>query len=182
MSHTLPSLPGPSHDGCRAARPALLVLTIALLLLVRVPLAAQDLVFSRFGEYVESLRNQAGIPGLAAAIVGTTDILWEQALGLQDTARVMAVRTDTPFHTDGLTQLLTTAMVLRCVEEGRLSLDDRVRQFKPSSPDADATLRQLLSHTSETSAFDYRPERLEPLGRAIRACTNDSFRETIANL
>ena len=31
-------------------------------------------------------------------------------------------------------------------------------------------------------AFDYRPERLEPLGRAIRACTDNSFRETVANL
>ena len=31
-------------------------------------------------------------------------------------------------------------------------------------------------------AFDYRPERLEPLARAIRACTDDSFRETLANL
>ena len=163
-------------------RRALLVLTIALLLLVRVPLGAQDLVLARFGDYVESLRDQAGIPGLAAAIVGTNDILWERAFGWQDTARFIAARTDTPFHVDGLTQMLTSALVLRCVEEGRLSLDDRVRQFKPSSPDADATIRQILSHTSETPAFDYRPERLEPLGRAVRACTNDSFRETLANL
>ena len=30
--------------------------------------------------------------------------------------------------------------------------------------------------------FTYRPERLEPLSRAIRACTDDSYRETLANL
>ena len=79
--------------------------------------------------------------------------------------------------------MLTAALVLRCVEEGRLSLDDRIGQFKPDSPDANATIRQVLrSSASDNLAFDYRPERLEPLARAIRACTDDSFRETLANL
>jgi CubicO group peptidase (beta-lactamase class C family) len=155
---------------------------MAASLFVCVPLSAQDLVLSRFGDYVESLRSQAGIPGLAAAIVGTNDILWEDSFGLQDTERAIRVRPDTPFHLDGLTQMLTAALVLRCVEEGRLSLDDRIGQFKPNSPDANATIRQVLSHTSDSLVFDYRPERLEPLARAIRACTNDSFRETLANL
>ena len=75
--------------------------------------------------------------------------------------------------------------MLRCVEEGRLSLDDRIGQFKPDSPDANATIRQILTHTSgapDGLVFAYRPERLEPLARAIRACTDDSFRETLANL
>ena len=136
--------------GHRTGRPvpsSLLVLTIALSLLVRVPLAAQDLILARFGDYVESLRAQAGIPGLAATIVGTNDILWERAFGLQDTERSIAARTDTPFHLDGLTQMLTAALVLRCVEEGRLSLDDRIGQFTPDSPDANATIRQVLSHS-----------------------------------
>jgi CubicO group peptidase (beta-lactamase class C family) len=166
-------------------RRALLVLTIAVVLLGRVPLKAQNLVLDRFGDYVESLRVQAGIPGLAASIVGLDDVVWEQAFGRQDTARSIAARTDTPFHLDGLTQLFTATLVLRCVEEGRLSLDDRIGQFKPDSPDANATIRQILTHTSggsDNQAFAYRPERLEPLARAIRACTGDSFRETIANL
>ena len=99
--------------------------------------------------------------------------------------RSIAARTDTPFDLDGLTQLFTATLVLRCVEEGRLSLDDRIGQFKSDSPDADATIGQILTHTSGPSdglAFSYRPERLEPLARAIRACTGDSFRETVANL
>ena len=163
----------------------LLVLTIAVSLLVRAPLVAQNPVLDRLGDYVESLRVQAGIPGLAASIVGPNGVIWEQAFGRQDTERSVATRTDTPFHLDGLTQLFTAALVLRCVEEGRLSLDDRIGQFKSDSPDANATIRQILSHTSGPSdalVFVYRPERLELLARAIRACTNDSFRETLANL
>jgi CubicO group peptidase (beta-lactamase class C family) len=160
-------------------------LVLALTILVGGSAGAQDLVLSRFAEYVESLRVQSGIPGLAAAIVGSDDIIWERGFGREDTERALATRTDTPFHLDGLTQTITAALVLRCVEEGRLSLDDRVGQFKSDSPEPDATLRQLLSHTSGPSTnltFAYRLDRLEPLARAVRTCTDDSFRETVFNL
>lgn len=161
------------------------LLTIAALLLVHVPAHADNLLFDRFRDYVESLRAQASIPGLSAAIVGQQDILWERSFGSQNIERSIAARTDTPFHLDGLTQLFTASLVLRCVEDGRLSLDDRVGKFKPSSGDANATLRELLMHVSgapDNQIFAYRPERLDPLTAAIRACTGDSFRETLANL
>jgi CubicO group peptidase (beta-lactamase class C family) len=162
----------------------ILVLTMALLCL-RPPASAQGLVFDLFAEYLEPLRVQAGIPGLAAAIVGTDNILWEQAYGQQDIARSVATRMDTPFHVDGLTETLTASLVLRCVEDRRLSLDSRAGEFVPSSPDADQTIAQLLTHTSGTAdnlVYAYRPQRLEPLKAAIRACTGDSFRETLANM
>ena len=74
--------------------------------------------------------------------------------------------------------------MLRCVEEGRLSLEDRVGRFRSGSPYASATLGEILTHTERTGGgltFAYRPERLEPLGSAVRACTTDSYRETLAN-
>jgi CubicO group peptidase (beta-lactamase class C family) len=170
-------------------RLAVLAFAVAVLLFAGVPVHADDqsdgLIFGRFGEYVESLRAQAGIPGLAAAIVGRDGILWERAFGWQDLERSIAARTDTPFHVDGVTQVFTASLVLRCVEEGRLSLDDLIGRFVPSSPNANATIRQVLTHTSgppDNLVFDYRPERLGPLAVVIRICAADSFRETVANL
>jgi CubicO group peptidase (beta-lactamase class C family) len=148
-------------------------------------LYSDDLFLDRFKDYLESLRVQAGIPGLAAAIVGTDDIVWEHAFGQQDIERSIATRTDTPFQLDGLTQAFTASLVLRCFEEGHVLLDDPIGRFDPKSPYASATIRQVLTHTSGTSdrlVFDYHPERLEPLTFAIRACTGDSFRETFADL
>jgi CubicO group peptidase (beta-lactamase class C family) len=162
----------------------ILVLTTALLVLVRVPVHAQSIVLDLFSDYLDSLRVQAGIPGLAAAITDKNTILWERAYGRQDVDRSIATRTDTPFHADGLTQVLTASMVLRCVEERRLSLDDRVGRFTSDTTEPDATIRQLLTHTSGAggnAVFAYRPERLAPLWRAVRACTDNSFRETLAN-
>jgi len=166
-------------------RRACLTTTVALSLLLGVSLRGDDFVLDRFGDYLESLRVQTGIPGMAAAIVGTSDILWERGFGRQDLNSLVAARPDTPFHVDGVTQIFTAAMVLRCVEEGRLSLDDRVGKFKANSPDADATLGQLLAHVSDSPdglVFSYRPERLEPLWPAVRACEGGSFRKTLANM
>lgn len=164
-----------------------LVATIvsALLIGAQLPARAQDPLLSVFRDYLESLRVQAGIPGLSAAIVGRNDIIWEHGFGRQDLERALPARPDTPYHLDGLTQLFTAALTLRCVEEGRLTLDDRVARFDASSPIAAATLRDILSHSlaaNEGAGFLYRPERLEAAGRAISICTRDSYRETLALL
>jgi len=131
------------------------------------------------------LRVQAGIPGLSAAIVGDTDIVWERGLGRQDLDRLIPTQPDTPFHIDGLGQTLTATLVLQCVEQGKLSLDDPIGNYDPGSLDPGATIRQLLAHTSPGpggETFSYRPERLEALRDAVRQCTGDSYRETLANL
>src|SRR5262249_47728276 len=53
-------------------RPLALLLSLALLQAPTVLPPTRDQVLSLFGSYFESLRVQAGIPGLAAAIVGDT--------------------------------------------------------------------------------------------------------------
>lgn len=168
-----------------AMRPISLVVAFLMLQLVPVTPATGDLLFARFESYLESLRIQTGIPGLAAAIVGENEVVWERAFGHQDLERSLQTRADTPFHLDGLTQVVTASIVLECVEQGRLSLDDTIGRFDPDSSDANATIGQVLSHTRNSAngpVFSYRPDRLEPLRSAVRTCTGDSYRETVANL
>jgi CubicO group peptidase (beta-lactamase class C family) len=164
----------------------LLVTAVAAgLLLVRVPLQADDLLYGRFGEYVESLRVQIGIPAVAVVMVGRNGIVWERAFGNQDNERSIAARTDAPMHLDGLTEPFAATLVLGCVEEGRLTLDQRVGEFRSSSPDANLSIGNILTHTSGPNAnptYSYRPDRLDILSTVIRSCTTDSYRENLANL
>jgi CubicO group peptidase (beta-lactamase class C family) len=165
-------------------RRSLLAIVLGSLLLASSPMRAQELVYTRFADYIEALRTQIGIPGIAAAIVGRSDVLWERGFGAQDIARAMPMRADTPMHLDGITQVFTATALLRCAEENRLSLDDTVGTFKKDAPEPGATIRQLLSHTSGTGpavSFSYRPDRIDALGSAVKACAGDSFRETTAN-
>ena len=141
--------------------------------------AADDFVLSRFSDYLESLRTQAGIPGLVAAIVGPADVNWEGAFGQQDVERNIVARIDTPFQLDGMTQTIVASLAVRCASDGWLVLDDPVGKFAPSSPDAGATIRQLLTHTTagiNGLTFSYRPERLAPVAAAIAGCTDSTFR------
>ncbi len=158
--------------------------SIAAILVASAPLRAADsLVLSRFGDYLDSLRLQAGIPGLAAAIIGTSDIAWERAFGQQDVDRLVATRTDTPFHLDGVTQTITAALVLHCAEEGRLSLNDPLGRFWPANPDAGATLRQILTHTSaDGNTFSYRPQRVDSLGSVVEWCNGVPLRGAFSKL
>lgn len=163
-------------------RTLFLLTAIAAWLLVGAPLRAQDLVLERFREALDALRTQAGIPGLSATIVGTNDIVWEAAYGKQDLERSIATRPGTPFHLDGLTQTFTATLVLGCVETSRLSLDERIGQRVPDAPEPNATIRQLLSHTSDDGTFRYRLDRLNPLAAVVPACMRDSFRTGLAKL
>lgn len=156
--------------------------TIALLFSAAVLTHAADdfdFLYSRFGDYLDALRTQAGIPGLAAAIVGPNNVLWEGAYGQRDVDRNDPARTNTPFQLDGTTQPIISSLVMLCAFQGELSLDARVSQFAPASPDADATLRQLLTHTTATPrglTFSYRPDRLAPLAAAVANCMDATFR------
>ena len=165
----------------------LLTTIVGVMLLVPARPGAQSdaPVFKLIRDYIEALRVQAGIPALAVAVVGRDNIVWEQAFGRQDVDRSVAARTDTPFHIDGLTQLFTASYLLRCVEEGRLSLNDRIGDFNSDVPEPNATIWQLLTHTSGppgNPTFQYEPERLDPLTTVVRACAIESFRGSTMNI
>jgi CubicO group peptidase (beta-lactamase class C family) len=164
----------------RMRRPPFLLITMALALSVSAFLhAADDFVLLRFSDYLDALRIQAGIPGLSAALVGPSEVMWEGAFGQQDIDRNIAVNAISPFQLDGTTQAIVASLAVRCASDGWLSLDDPVSKFAPSSPDGTATIRQLLTHTTagpKGLTFSYRLERLAPVAAAISGCTDSSFR------
>jgi CubicO group peptidase (beta-lactamase class C family) len=164
----------------------LLIATLISSVPLLVPLrAADNLVLSKFSDYLDALRTQTGIPGLAATIVSATDVSWEGFYGYQDVDRHIAVNGNTPFETDGLTQYFVASLALRCHESGWISIDDLVGKYVPSSPDAGATLRMLMTHTSvgpNGLVFAYRLDRLAPMAPATSVCTDSSFRYGIGLL
>ncbi len=151
----------------------------ALVVGVRVH-AADNLLLQRFGDYLEALRVQTGIPGMAAIIVGSNDIAYERTFGQQDVERSLPTSGNTPFHVDGLTQTMTAVLVLQCAEQGRISLDDQIVRFAPGNPDEGATVRQILTHTASNGAFSYQPQRYDVLKTVVDHCNPlGSFRTAV---
>jgi len=159
-----------------------LAISIAVLQVAQSLPPTDDQQFAQFGTYLESLRRQAGIPGMAAVIVGENDVAWQRSFGQQDVERGMPARTDSLFALDTTTQVFTATLVLRCVEQGKLSLDDPIGRYDAGSADPGTTIGQILTHTSGTPnnlTFAYRPERLESLKAAVESCAGVPYRETL---
>jgi len=167
-------------------RRSVLSLTLALALWATTHVrAADDFLFSRFSDYLDALRIQAGIPGLSAAIVGLDAVNWEGSFGRQNVERNIAVRSDTPFQLDGITQAIAAALAIRCADDGWLHLDDKVSKFSPSSADGNSTIAQVLTHMIAGAGgltFSYRLDRLAPVAPAISGCTDSTYRWGMANL
>ena len=101
---------------------------------------------------LESLRGRLGIPGLSVAVGQGGELLWAEGLGLADVATETPATADTPYRIASITKTMTAAVVVGLAEEGALALEDPVARWLDDAPAwaAEATVRHLLSHTSES--------------------------------
>jgi len=134
--------------------------------------------------YLESLRQQAGIPGMSAALVRNGDdgdVPWEKGFGFANVASRLRAAPDTPYVVGDLTGTLSAVLLLQCVEQRRIGLDDPIERFGLSAPDpSSTTLRDLLSHETG-SVFAYSPDRFSHLTELMEWCAPQPFRKSIAH-
>ena len=140
---------------------------------------AIDLGNSAFEGYIELLRQQASIPGLSGVLIQDHVIAWERGLGFANLDSRIPARPDTPYAIGDLTEAFTSVLLLQCAEQRRLDLNEPVRRYGINLPEPDATIRQVLSHTSQ-GTFKYDAERFSLLTPAVEECARQPFRKTFA--
>jgi len=151
-----------------------------------VGVAAQSpspLATSPFESYLDLLRQQAGIPAISAAIVQNGEIVWERGLGFQNLDTRLRATPDTPYPVSNLSANLAATLILQCVEERRVSLDDPAAVYGVPLPDSTVTVRQLLTHAAPSGSgetFRYDPDRYAQLGRVVETCVPQPYRKTVA--
>ena len=107
-------------------------------------------------------RDRAGyrLPGISAAVVLPDGSVWTGSSGKADKASGRAVNPGTVFAIGSITTTFVSALTLKLAEEGELGLDDRVGKWVPEFPPskgANASIRQLLRHTSGIYDFADNP-------------------------
>ena len=140
--------------------------------------------FPPLERYLEPLREQAGIPGMSAAVVQDGEIIWEAGFGYQDVGARIAATPDTPYLVADLSQTLAAILVLQCVEQRHMYLDEPVTRYGMSLPEPAATLRHVLTHTSTDppgTTFQYSPERFLQLTSAVESCAPQPYRKSVAH-
>jgi CubicO group peptidase (beta-lactamase class C family) len=119
-------------------------------------------------ELVRGEMERQQIPGLAVAVVTRQGIPVLKGYGLANVEHGVPVGTETIFQSGSVGKQFTAALVMTLVEEGKVALDQSIREHFPDAPASwqPITVRHLLSHTSgipdyTTDDFDYRRDYTE---------------------
>jgi len=93
------------------------------------------------------------VRGVSAAIVFSSDSLWVGTSGISHDT--VSMKSDMLFTIGSITKNFVAALTLKLVENGTLSLDDRLSNWLDaySHIDPSITIRQLLNHTSGIYMF-----------------------------
>ena len=140
--------------------------------------------FTLLENYLESLRQQAAIPGMSAAVMKDGQIVWERGFGFQNIASRIRPTGDTPYMVGDLSGTLAAVLLLQCVDERHLFLDDPFSRSGTPGFEAGATLRTVLSHTifdGGRDAFTYNPDRYNQLTQVMEGCAPQPYRKSVAH-
>src|SRR5437763_8260652 len=89
------------------------------------------------------------IPGLSLAVVRDGRIIKAQGYGLDNVEWRTPATKETVYEIGSMTKQFTATAIMLLVEEGKVSLDDRLTKYFPHAPEAWSriTVRHLLTHT-----------------------------------
>jgi CubicO group peptidase (beta-lactamase class C family) len=142
--------------------------------------SAQSLTFSLLERYLESLREQAGIPGLSVAVAQNGRVVWESGLGFQNVERAVRATPDTPYPINDLSQTFAATLLLQqCVDHGNLEVTDTMRRWLSQYPDRVIQVGQVLAHATASGSYRYDPSRFEDLGGVVDQCANGKYQEMV---
>ncbi len=113
-----------------------------------------------FREWVEQIRNEWNVPGVAIAVIKDDEVILSEGFGLRNVKEGLPVTPDTLFPIGSSTKAFTAMVVAQLVDQGKLDWDTPVRDYLPEFKMADSfaseriTLRDMLCHRSGLPRHD----------------------------
>lgn len=103
------------------------------------------------------------VPGLSVAVIKDFKVDWARAYGVKDLETKEPVTTETLFQAGSISKSVNAMVVMKKVEEGKISLDENINDKLTTwkLPDNEftskkkVTLRNLLSHTAGTTVHGF---------------------------
>ena len=106
-----------------------------------------------YGQQVDSLfadRDTDRTPGCSVAVARNGEMVLERSYGMAELEQGVANTPQTIFEAGSVSKQFTAAAVILLVLDGKVALDDDVRQYIPEVPDYGGliTLRHMMTHSS----------------------------------
>lgn len=132
----------------------------AALSAVLIVAACESSLADSVDEFVSQQMAKRHIPGAVLIALHNGKIVKEKAYGNANVELNIPMRTDYVFPVASITKVFVTAAVFLLVQDGKLSLNDKVTELIPGLPEAwrGITVLNCLSHTSGIpDIVKYRP-------------------------
>ncbi len=129
----------------------------------RAPLGDKQL--ASIDDFINHEMVRQRIPGLALGIYSRGRILLAKGYGLANVELNVPVKPATIMQSGSVGKQFISAAIMMLVEEGKISLDDRITKYFADAPDTwkPILIKNLLSHTSGLSEYE-SPDRTGPSG------------------
>ena len=118
--------------------------------------------------YVLGELHRQKIPGLSLGVYREGKIIKAKGYGLENVELNVPATAKTIYESGSMGKQFTATAVMMLVEQGKLSLDDKIKKYFTDAPASwdSITVRNLLSHTSgiknyTTKGMDYRQDYSE---------------------
>jgi len=135
----------------------LLATSVGILLLFSIPCSAQQGTSAKVDEFINTEMRRQRIPGLSLAVIKDGQVILIKGYGFANVEHQVPVKPETIFQSGSIAKQFTATAVMMLVEEGKLSLDDKISKYFSDTPASwkNITVRHLLAHTSGMG--DYSP-------------------------
>ena len=131
-------------------------------------------------DHVKAEMQRQHLAGVSLAVLKEGQIIKAEGYGLANIELNVAVRPDTVFKIGSVSKQFIATGIMILVDEGKISLDDRVSKFLDGTPETwkDITVRNLLTHTSglvrEAPGFD--PLKIQNDADVIKTAYKEALR------
>jgi len=96
-----------------------------------------------------SYLNKEEVPCFQVTIIDSLGNIWSLSAGNTDLKRRQSVTNDNLLRLASLTKTFTATMIFKLIDQGKLTLDDKLTTFFPEFKEAkDVTIENLLNHSS----------------------------------
>ena len=120
------------------------------------PLTAKEKAYynNAIAPLYESLLVKRGFNG-SILLAKNGEIVFEDYRGAINLKTKEPITANSPFHVASVSKTFTATVILKLMEEGKLSLDDKVEDYLPNFPYKNITIKNLLTHRSGLPKYDH---------------------------
>ncbi len=108
----------------------------------------------RIDDFVVNLHRRSGFNG-NVLVAKNGKIIYEKAIGWADHLHRDSLKISSVFELASVSKTFTSTAIMMLVEDGKIRLDQNVKDFYPDFPYEDITVKLLLSHRSGMMNYVY---------------------------